>query len=263
MLERTSMSAPNKDLSFDVPAADARRGAWLSGTLAVLTAATLGIAFATPPLSGPWCTGGCFPYPFTGIESRYPRDYYWMFPAMVVSVLFIAVLISVHRAAAERVKFFSALGLVLGTVGASTLLIDYWVQLAVIQPSVLKGETDGIALLSQFNAHGVFIALEELAFFVMSFGLFCLAPVFWRARAPGRAMSWVLVSNFALAIIALVSIAAVYGLGREYFFEIAIISIVWLTLPVWGLLLAVLFHRAREEVRTRERAGHEALPAPQ
>lgn len=229
--------------------------------MAMLTAATLGIAFATPPLSGPWCAGGCFEYPFAGIEARYPRDYYWMFPAMVVSVVFIAVLISVHRAAAERTKFFSSLGLVLGTIGASTLLLDYWVQLAVIQPSLLKGETDGIALLSQFNAHGVFIALEELGFFLMSCGLFCLAPVFWRASAPGRAMSWVLVTSFALSLIALVSISAVYGLGREYFFEIAIISIVWLTLPVWGLLLAILFHRAGREEVTMKRAAHEPLPA--
>lgn len=160
-------------LPLAVPPGEAKRGAWLAGTLAALTTATFTIAVLTPPLSGPWCKGGCFPYPYADIASRFPRDYYWMVPAMLVSVAFVAMLISVHRCTAARMKFFSLLGLVLGSTGAMMLATDYWVQLAVIQPSLLKGEQEGIALLSQFNPHGLFIALEELGFLLMSAGLAC------------------------------------------------------------------------------------------
>jgi hypothetical protein len=33
-----------------------------------------------------------------------------------------------------------------------------------LQPSLLAGETEGIAMLSQFNPHGLFIILEEPGF---------------------------------------------------------------------------------------------------
>lgn len=220
-----------------------QRASWLAGTLGLLTAVTLGIAVFTPPLSGPWCTGGCLLYPYEGIASRFPRDYFWMMPAMLVSVGFVALLISVHRCAPASTRSFSLLGLVLGGFGAFALLLDYWVQVAVIQPSVLRGEHDGIALLSQFNPHGVFIAIEELGFLSMSVGLACLAPVFWGLRAPGRKVAWVVLAGAVSSFGALVGMSMRFGLQREYFLEVALISVVWLTLIIVGPMLALLFRR--------------------
>jgi len=65
---------------------------------------------------------------------------------------------------------------VLSTIAALTLLADYFVQLTVVQPSLLAGERDGIALLSQYNPHGLFIALEELGYLLISLSLVCLMP---------------------------------------------------------------------------------------
>lgn len=227
----------------DVSRNEALRTSWLAAVLASLTAVTFAVAVLTPPFSGPWCTSGCFEYPYAGIASRFPRDYYWMMGAMLVSVVFVALLVSVHRLAPAPAKSFSLFGLALGAFGAFTLLLDYWVQVAVIQPSVLRGEQDGIALLSQFNPHGVFIALEELGFLSMSGGLFCFAPVFWGLRAPGRAIGWVLVGGFVSSIAALVATSVRFGIEREYFLEVSLISVVWLTLIVAGPLVAVLFRR--------------------
>ena len=42
---------------------------------------------------------------------------------------------------------------------AALLSADYFIQLRVIQPAILKRELDGLAPLSQYNPHGVFIAL--------------------------------------------------------------------------------------------------------
>jgi hypothetical protein len=35
----------------------------------------------------------------------------------------------------------------------------------------MKGETDGIALITQYNEHGLFIAMEELGYITMSIAL--------------------------------------------------------------------------------------------
>ena len=227
----------------DVSRSEALRASWIAAILALLTTVTFAVAVLTPPFSGPWCTSGCFEYPYAGIESRFPRDYYWMYGAMLVSVVFVALLVSVHRLAPAPLKSFSLLGLALGGFGAFTLLLDYWVQVAVIQPSVLRGERDGIALLSQFNPHGVFIALEELGFLSMSVGLLCFAPVFWGLRAPGRAIAWVLVGGLLASVGAVVGTSLRFGIQREYFLEVALISIVWLTLILVGPLLTILFRR--------------------
>jgi hypothetical protein len=51
------------------------------------------------------------------------------------------------------------------------LITDYFIQVSVIQPSLLAGETDGISILSQFNPHGIIKVLEEigLMFMILSF----------------------------------------------------------------------------------------------
>lgn len=66
---------------------DATRKIILISALAttVLTIITFGIAIATPPLAGPFCTGECYAYPYLDIASRFPRDYYWMYPAMFIA----------------------------------------------------------------------------------------------------------------------------------------------------------------------------------
>jgi hypothetical protein len=32
----------------------------------------------------------------------------------------------------------------------------------VVQPSLLSGESEGLAIISQYNPHGVFIAMQDL-----------------------------------------------------------------------------------------------------
>jgi hypothetical protein len=138
---------------------------------AVLTILSFAIAFATPPLSGPFCTGGCFTYPYSDIASRFPRDYFWMYPAMLLNVVYYVLMVAIHYFAPLEKKIFSHIGMSFALLSMATFVIDYFLQVSVIQPSLLLGETDGIALLSQFNAHGVFIVLEEIAFIMMSLSM--------------------------------------------------------------------------------------------
>jgi hypothetical protein len=186
------------------------------------------------------------PYPFSSdvIAAQWPGDYLWMYPAMLLMLLFIAVIASVHEHAPPARRIFSLLGLCLAIIAAAVLLITYFVQVTVMQPSLDKGRLDGWAMLTMYNPNGVFIALEELGYLLMSLALAVLAPAFVRRNKVERTIRWLFVSSFALAVGALAAVSATRGIDRGYLFEIIVISIVWLTLIVAGPLVAVVLRRA-------------------
>jgi hypothetical protein len=215
---------------------------------ALLTVFSFAIAFMTPPLAGPFCTGGCFTYPYSDIASRFPRDYYWMYPAMVLNVVYYVLMVAIHYFAPVEKKIFSQIGMSFAFLAMATFVIDYFLQVSVIQPSLVLGETDGIALLSQFNAHGVFIVLEEIAFIMMSLSMLFMTPVFVGKTRSEKAIRWIFTGNFVLTAVSFALFTVFYGIFREYRFEVAAFAINWLALIVSGILLSVIFRKAMTEV---------------
>ena len=88
--------------------------------------------------------------------------------------------------------------------------------------------------------------LEELGYLLMSLSFLLLAPVFAEGGRLAWAVRWVFVGGFALTVVFLGAISAVYGLERMDRFEIAAISVAWLVLAVNGILLDLLFRRRVE-----------------
>ena len=220
----------------------------------LLTLITFGIAIATPPLGGPYCTAGCFSYPYSDIASRFPRDYIWMYPAILLALVYYILMVSIYHYAPDDKKIFSHVGLSFALLSTATFVIDYFLQVSVIQPSLLLGETDGVAMLSQFNPHGVFIVLEEIGFFMMSLSMVFMAPVFAGRTRAERAVRWLFISCFALTVLSFVLYSVFYGIDREYRFEVAAISINWLTLIAAGILLSVVFRRALSAPSVQQKA---------
>lgn len=132
-----------------------------------------------------------------------------------------------------------------GVAGMATLTLvaDYFVQLAVVQPSLLAGEADGISLLSQYNPHGLFIALEELGYLLMSLSLACMVPALSTTTRLERAIRRLFLGGFFVTIALLAWFLVRYGNDRGYLFEIAVISMDWLVVIVGSFMLAVVFHR--------------------
>ena len=230
----------------------ARVGFYAAILTTLLAVITFGMAIMTPPLSGPYCTGGCFSYPFSDIASRFPRDYYWMYSAILLTLSYYVLMVAIHYFAPGDKKIFSHIGLSFALISTATLVIDYFLQVSVIQPSLLSGETDSIALLSQFNGHGVFIALEEIGFFMMSLSLLFMAPVFAGKTRSEKAVRWLFIACFALNTLSLTLYSIFYGIHREYRFEVATISIHWLTLIASGIFLSIVFRRALTVPQTQK-----------
>ncbi len=191
------------------------------------------------------------PYPFTSdvVAAQWPGDYLWMYPAMLLMLVFVAFAASVHEYAPSTRKTFSLLGLCFACVAAAVLLIDYFIQVTVMPLSLEKGQLDGWAMLTMYNPNGVFLALEELGFLLMSLTLALLAPVFTGKNRLERTIRWLFLLSFAAVVGALAAVSWVYGTDRRDAFEIIVISIVWLTLIVAGPLVAAVLRRAAVQPR--------------
>jgi hypothetical membrane protein len=115
----------------------------------------------------------------------------------------------------------------------------------------MSGETEGITLLTQYNAHGVFIVLEELGYLLMSLSFLFMAPVFINKNRLEVAVRWVFIISFLLTVLALTLISINYGLDRQDRFEVAVISIDWLVLIVNGILLSIVFKQQLREKKIK------------
>ena len=99
----------------------------------------------------------------------------------------------------------------------------------------------------QYNPHGVFLALEELGYLVMSLSFLFMAPVFANRNRLESAVRWIFVIAFILAIVSLAVISINYGLERQDRFEVAVLSIDWLVLIINGGLLSIVFRHQMKE----------------
>ena len=220
-----------------------RVGLYSSIALTVLTILTFGFAMMAIPPSGPYCTGNCMEYPFRDLLTYYPRDYYWMYLAIFQLFALLIFVISVHYNTSSKKKILSFIAVAFALISTTVLLADYFIQFAVIPISMMKAETEGIALLTQYNGHGIFIALEELGYITMSIALFFISFIFSSTNGLEKAIRWLLFLPFILNIAAFVVYTILFGIDRSYRFEVASISINWLFIIATSVLISIFFKR--------------------
>ena len=137
----------------------------------------------------------------------------------------------------------------LAMIGAGVLVADYALQLLVLQPALLNGETEGLSPWSQYNPHGVFIGLEDVGNALLGVGFVFLGAALRGASAkPARVAARVFLGGGAAVIATLVFCGIVYRARLEYRFEVTSLLITWLVLLATGVLLAVTFARSRRQL---------------
>jgi len=213
---------------------------WVSSmSLVVLTLITWALAMMAVPPAGPFCPGDCMEYPFHELLSWYPRDYYWMYLAVFQLFAYLLFIIANHYMARKERKLFSFSGLSFGLISAIVLLVAYFIQFSVVPISMMKSETEGIALLTQYNGHGIFIVMEELGYICMSISFLFLGIAYSRNTRGERATRWLLLAAFPLTVVAFLFVALKFGIDRSYRFEVVAISINWLVCIAGGILIAI------------------------
>lgn len=224
-----------------------RLGFWAAVLTVVVTAAFAVAGIATPARSGPFCVSGCVPSPYVDVARFIPGDYLWLIPGILLAPIFVVLMACIHAYAAETRKTLSRIALSFAVSYAAVILVNYFVQLTVVVPSLESGETQGLSVFTQYNPHGFFIALEVLAYLMMSAAFSAAAPVFRGGKAQGT-IRWLFALDFPLAVAAF---AGFWLLGHDLIaLEVTVLMINWLVLIIGGTLLAVVF-RERGEQRVR------------
>ncbi|MFC2112678.1 hypothetical protein ACFLTA_05360 [Bacteroidota bacterium] len=216
-------------------------GLYSTLSLVILTIITWGIAMIAVPPAGPYCSGDCMSYPFPDILMYYPRDYYWMYVSIFQLFAYLVFIVSNHFIAPIEKKLFSFISVAFALISAIVLLVAYFVQFSVVPVSVMNGETDGIALITQYNGHGIFIALEDLGYITMSISFFFLAFIFSMNNRLAKTIRLILLMSFLLTVVSFVYYTIKFGIDRSYRFEVAAITINWLATIIAGILILIFF----------------------
>ncbi len=227
-----------------------RMGFYTSIFLTVITLITFGFAATAIPISGVNCPGDCIEYPYLDTISQFPKDYLWMFLATLLILTYLIFIVSVHSFASRKNKIFSRVSLTFTIISSVVLLSCYFIQFSVIPASLMNGETEGITLLTQYNPHGVFVALEELGYLMMSFSFLFIAPVFTSNNRIEYSIRWIFIIAFIMTIIAFALVTIKYGIVRKDRFEVMVISIDWLVLMTNGILTSIVFKRALKQIKS-------------
>lgn len=214
-----------------------------------LTAWTLVLVAPTaPPRSGPNCTsldGSCISYPYTAAADYVPQDFVWMVPAFFMGPLAVLLVATLEPWMPRARRAFRSAALAFAAVAAGVLCLDYYVQFTTVQTSLIEGELGGgLSILSQYNPHGVFVALEDVGYFMMSLTFLFAGLALHATGRPTRLLRRVLLVAGTLGGVGLPVFVAAFGRRLEYFYEIYALSLTWLAFLVVGSSAAVVFARA-------------------
>jgi hypothetical protein len=210
--------------------------------MAGLAALTFLAGFLTPVPGGGFCTGSCAAYPFDDpalVRDFVPISFYWMYPAigMLLALVVFTASLGVPGRVATRLPAILALAVTL--MGASVLVGDYAIQLAVVAPSLLHGEGAAVVALSLFNPHGVFVALEDVGYWTLGLAFLGVAATVSGASLAERIARYVFLVGGILALGALPVLIVVLGPDLGYAYEILVITVVDLALFVGGACVAL------------------------
>jgi MFS family permease len=200
----------------------------------------VGAMFAVP-ISGANAPNGGISYPYLETIKQYPRDYIWQMLAIIQLTVFIIFYYLIQKSVDEKEKISAQIGFIFGIISSIILISTYYVQINVIPVSLMNNEKEGIALLTQYNPHGIFIALEELGYIFMLLSLGMLTFVF-KEKWSMKIINFI---AFMLGIILYIAIVIIFGLDKKDRFETIIISIDWICLIIDGILIGRHYKTSR------------------
>lgn len=244
-----STVVPAEDLAPPIQTVAARLGRWIAPLLAVLAATAFALGVTTPPRSGPFCVSQCIAYPYNDVVQFVPRDYVWMLPGTLLLPLFVVLAGCIHASIGISRRVSSLVGLCLASIAAGIITLDYFTQFQVVVPSLLRGESGGLALFTQYNPHGFFIALEDLGYLMLSAAFLFVGAAFGNGTRLELAIRWTFIGAAMLAFACFAGMTWRFGFDVEYRFEVAIITITWTALVVAGVLLTFFFLRSGSATR--------------
>jgi hypothetical protein len=170
---------------------------WVAIATAVMAAVSLAMAVTTLPRSGPYCRSECVGYPYVDAAAFVPRDYLWIYPALVLWLLVVVLVQCIHSLVDPHLRMLSGVAVTFTAIGVGTLIVDYAIQLTFIQPALLLGETEGLTPWSQYNPYGIFIALENVGYLLLNLAFLAIGVALIRMPTKlWRIVAWIFTNRW-------------------------------------------------------------------
>jgi hypothetical protein len=202
-------------------------------SISLITIITFICALFAVPISGANAPNGGIPYPYLNTIEQFPRDYFWQMIAIIQLLVFVIFYYFIQTSVDEKEKAAAQIGFIFCLISSIILISTYYVQINVVPVSLINNEKEGIALLTQYNPHGVFIALEELGYILMLFSLAMFVFIYNEMKS----IKIINIIAFIISVISYVALIVIYGLDKKDRFEVIIISIDWICLIINGILI--------------------------
>jgi hypothetical protein len=166
-------------------------------------------------------------------------------PSIILAPSIVALLVSVHHSVPAEKRVWSHAAVAFACVYAPLCSVAYVVELSVVQPMVLRGQSDQVALLTlaQYGTqpNTVFSAFDGLGYTFFSLACLFAAPIFGSNRLE-RWIRWMLIGTGVLGVPTILT----------YFVDPAFLwmTVPWgITVPAFSVLLAVYFKRLSPSVQ--------------
>ena len=156
-------------------------------------------------------------------------------PSLLLAPSFLALLVCVNALTPDERKIWSQLGVAFACVYVPLCVAAYIVELLVVEPRVMRGNTTETALLTIARGDSVFNAIDGIGYIFMCLSTLIAAPAFDHSRLQ-RWIGRLFVVNGMLAV----PIFIIYFVNRSFIWLAALWSI---TITGWAILLAIHFRR--------------------
>jgi hypothetical protein len=155
-------------------------------------------------------------------------------PSLFLGSSFLVLMVSVHYYAPEDKKIWSHVGILFATIYAALISINYFVQLTLVMPHLMRGDVESVRFLLFTPFDSFLYSVDILGYSFMSMATLFAAFVF-TARGLERTVRWFLIANgFLIPFIAL----------QNYYHPLIWPAALWaITFPGSTISLAILFRR--------------------
>jgi hypothetical protein len=174
-------------------------------------------------------------------------------PSLLLAPCFLAVMVCVNALAPAERKIWSQLGVAFACVYVPMCVSAYGVELAVVEPRIMRGNTSETALITLVRSDSVFNAIDGIGYLFMCLSTLVAAPAFAGTRLE-RAVRRVFVANGLLAV----PIGLTYFVDRSFLVLAALWSV---TITLSAILLAIHFRRIVRATRGPAASERDAIRA--
>jgi len=156
-------------------------------------------------------------------------------PSLFLGSSFLVLMVSVHYYAATEKKIWSHVGIVFAVMYAVLISINYYVQLTLVVPHMLRGEVESIRFLLFTPFDSFLYSVDILGYSFMSLSTLFGAFVFTEPGVERTAQRFMIANGLILPFIAL----------QNYYHPLIWVAALWaITFPGATISLAVLFKRS-------------------